>query len=591
MELRLRIGSVPLLHDRRVPGRVTVLLALARSSGKAQAVGMIKLSPAVRQDLLAGLLLAAIAIPEQLATARLAGMPPEAGLYTFAAGAVGFAVFGTNRFLSAGADSTIAPIFAGGLAVMAVGGAAEYAGLVALLSVIVGAVLIGAAVLRAGWVADLLSVPVITGFMAGVAVHIVVGQLPSVLGVPEPAGTLPERCLALWHLLPAANLWTLGIGLAVLVLIQATERIPNRIVRGVPGALAALVVVSGIAFALHLRSRGVTMLDAPKAGLPPPTLPSFEAAVRLFPLALIVAMVCMMQTAAVLRAYPSQPDGPFHVAHDFGGIGAGCILSGLIGGFPVNASPPRTAVVVEAGGQSQWASLAAVGLALALLLGAGGLLSFLPHAALAGVLISVAVRIFRLNEMARIARRGGTEILLVLASALLVVVLPIQTGMILGVVLSLLHGFYIVARPHCAELLRAPGTTVWWPPDGERSEREPGILVFAPAAPLNFTNAAFIRGQLRQAIDEAASPVRLVVIEASGMIDIDYTGALMLSRLIETLRARGIDVALARLSTERAKTQVDRTGLLEAFGPHHVFRSVEDAARALRLPPATTALH
>jgi MFS superfamily sulfate permease-like transporter len=185
--------------------------------------------------------------------------------------------------------------------------------------------------------------------------------------------------------------------------------------------------------------------------------------------------------------------------------------------------------------------------------------------------------------MVHVAQLGGWEVLAVLVSALLVVVLPIQTGMILGVVFSLLHGFTIVARPHCAELRRAPGSTVWWPPEGENSEREPGVLVFATAAPLNFTNASFIRGQLRDAVERAETPVRLVVIEASGMIDIDYTGGAMLRRLIALLRERGIDVAMARLSAEPAQRQAERLGVLTALGPDHVFRSVEDAIRALRL--------
>ncbi len=535
---------------------------------------MIGLRHGKTQDVLAGLLLAAIAIPASLATARLAGMPAEAGLYAFAAGAVGFAIFGTNRFLSAGADSTIAPIFAGGLAVMAVAGSPQYVALAALLSVMVGVVLIGAALLRAGWVADLLSVPVVTGFLAGVAVHIVVGQLPVVLGVPGSGGPLLGQCVALWHLLPQANVWALGIGLAVLLIIQVTE----KVLPSIPGALLALLLASCVVALWH---PSVDMLNALHPAMSAPAMPSFADVYRLVPLTLIVAVVCMMQTAAVLRAYPSQPEGPLHVARDFAGVGAGSIIAGLVGGFPVNASPPRTAVVVEAGGSSQWAGLVAVVLALALLYWGGALLTFLPHAALGGILIAVAFRVFRLGEMIHIARRGGTEILLVLASAALVVALPIQTGMILGVVASLLHGFYIVARPHCVELARAPGTTVWWPPDGENGEHVPGVLVFAPAAPLNFTNAAFIRGQLRDTIERAKVPVRLVVIEASGMIDIDYTGAGMLVRLIGFLRDRGIDIALARLSVERAAVQAERTGLLDAFGRDHVFLTVEEAVRAL----------
>ena len=495
-------------------------------------------------------------------------------MYAFVAGGIGFAVFGTNRFLSAGADSTIAPIFASGLAAIAVAGSPHYAALAGLLAVMVGIVLIGAALLRAGWVADLLSVPVVTGFLAGVAVHIVVGQLPIVLGLPAIDGSMPARFFALWSHRSEASLWTLGIALSVLAMVQVSEIVMPR----VPGALMALVLVS---CAVALWHPPVEMLGALHPAMPAPAMPRFADVYALAPLALIVAMVCMMQTAAVLRAYPSQPEGPLHVARDFAGIGAGSILAGLIGAFPVNASPPRTAVVADAGGSSQWAGLVAVALALGLLFGGGNLLTFLPQAALGGILIGVAMRVFHLGAMVRIARHGGTEILLVAASALLVVLLPIQTGMIMGVLFSLLHGFYIVARPHCVALARAPGTTVWWPPDNGGAEHVPGVLVFAPAAPLSFTNASFIRAALKDAIESASTPVRLVVIEASGTIDIDYTGAGMLIRTIAALRERGIDVALARLSSERAVAQANRTGLLDAFGRDRVFRTVEEAIRML----------
>ena len=532
------------------------------------------------RDVLAGLLLAAIAIPAQLATARLAGMPPQAGLFTFAAGAVGFAVFGTNRFLVAGADSTIAPIFASGLAALAVVGSPDYAAMATLLSIMVGAILIVSALLRAGWIADLLSIPVTTGFMAGIAIHITIGQLPAVLGLPAADGTLAAQGLQILQRLPQTNGYALAIGLFVLTVTQAAEWGMKRL----PGAFLALVVVTVATAVLHLDRFGVRLLDAVPAALPGISLPSADAAdlLRLTPLSLIVALVCMLQTAAVLRAFPSHPDGPRHVAHDFGGIGAGCILAGLIGGFPVNASPPSTAVVVAAGGKSQAVPLVAVVTAAALLFGGNRLLALLPHAALAAVLIAVALRIFRLNEMIAIARRGGSEIWLVAGSILLVVGLPIQTGVLAAIVLSLLHSFYTVARPLCVELARAPGSTVWWPPDREAAEYEPGVLVFAAAAPLNFTNAAFIRGQLMHMVDNAPAPVRLVVLEASGVTDVDYTGANALRETVETLRKRGLQVALARLSAERAREHAARSGVLAAFGPDQVFRSVEDAVRAFR---------
>jgi SulP family sulfate permease len=404
-----------------------------------------------------------------------------------------------------------------------------------------------------------------------------------VLGVPDPQGTLTAQFIQILHRLPDTNPYALGIGLFVLVATQATERVAKRL----PGALLALIAVAVATAALHLERHGLDLLGTLPATFPRIALPTTKLAdvLRISPPALIVALVCMMQTAAVLRAYPSHPEGPRHVARDFGGIGAGCILAGLIGGFAVNASPPRTAVVVSAGGGSQAVSLVAVVLAAALLFGGGRLLAFVPHAALGGILIAVALRIFRLNEIVNIARHGGSEIWLVAASTLLVVGLPIETGMLASIVLSLLHGVYTVARPLCQELARAPGTTVWWPPQGEAGEHEPGVLVFAPAAPLNFTNAAFIRGRLISAVEQAATQVRLVVIEASGVTDIDYTGANVLRQEVETLRAKGIQVALARLAAERARQGAARTGLLEAFGAERVFRSVEDAVRSFKASP------
>ncbi len=526
-------------------------------------------------------MLAAIAIPEQLATARLAGLPPETGLLTFAAGAIGFAIFGTHRFLSAGADSTIAPIFAGGLAALAIGGHG-YPELAALLAVMVGVILVAAALARAGWVADLLSIPVTTGFLAGIAVHIAVGQLPVVLGVPDPGGELVPRFMSLLAGVPRANPYAVAIGVFVLGVTLLGERLAPRF----PSALLAIAVAALAVAGLDLHDRGVGVLAALSAALSPPSLPLVgpKDIVRLLPLALIVALVCMMQTGVVLRAFPT--DGPERVSRNFGGIGAGCILAGLFGAFPVNASPPRTAVVAEAGGRSQLASLIAVALAALLVLYGGRLLGFVPQAALGGVLLAIAVRIARPHEMARIMRRGRSEFPLVLAGAGLVIALPIETGMLAAIVLSLVQSFYGVARPHCVELERAPGTTVWWPPQDEgESERMPGVLVFAPSAPLNFTNVTFIQQRLLHAIEQRQEPIRLVIVEASGMIGIDYTGSRRLQQAIVGLRSRSIDVAIARLSAERAQHQAERTGLLKALGEDHVFRTVEEAVQALSSSP------
>src|SRR6516162_2963458 len=201
---------------------------------------------------------------------------------------------------------------------------------------------------------------------------------------------------------------------------------------------------------------------------------------------------------------------------------------------------------------------------IVLFLLAAGLLSYVPHAALSGILFYIAVKIFRLNEMIRIYRRGGPEILLVVAS-------PIETGMLLAIVLSFVHSLYFVVRPYCVELARVPGTTVWWPPGrNEKREHEPGVLVFATAAPLTFTNAQYISDKIMNALAAAPAPVKLLVIEASGMIDIDYTGSQILQRTIAELRSRSIGVAIARLSDPQAQAQAGQTGLIAALGPERV---------------------
>jgi MFS superfamily sulfate permease-like transporter len=252
----------------------------------------------------------------------------------------------------------------------------------------------------------------------------------------------------------------------------------------------------------------------------------------------------------------------------------------------VDSSPPSTAIIRDSGGRSQIASLTAVALMIVLAALAAGLMAYVPRAALSGILVYIALKIFRVDEMIRIWRRGGLEILLVAASGGLVVLLPIESGMLLAIVLSFVHSLYIVARPYCVELARVPGTTVWWPPStSERGEHEPGVLVVAPAAPLNFTNAENIIDRIEAVIATRRPPVKLLVIEASGIIDIDYTGSQLLQRAIADLAARGITVAIARLSHEQAQLEAGRSGLAESIGKDHVFMSVEEAVRKLRPPP------
>ncbi|MDB5402969.1 MAG: SulP family inorganic anion transporter [Rhodopila sp.] len=526
-------------------------------------------------DLVAGLMLAAIAIPGQLATARLAGMPPQTGLYAFAAGSFAFAAFGANRFMSVAADSTIAPIFAGGLASIAVARPAHYTEMATLLALLVGIVLVAVGLLRAGWLATLLSIPVTTGFLAGISIHIIVGELPIMLGVAGWHGHLLVRLVHTFGQLRDTNLYTRwhpdrdhGHGADQ----SPDSGRPYRAGRGRSRR-------GPIPFRGARRQPGRPLsVPLPRLAIPP--LPGMDELGHMFQLALVVAMVCIMQTAAVASTFPSDDGTPDDVSRDFAGVGAGSILAGLIGAFAVDSSPPSTAIVRESGGHSQIASLTAVALMVALTVLAAGLMAYVPHAALSGILVYIALRIFGVGEMIQIYRRSGPEILLVVASAGLVIALPIETGMLLAIVLSFVHSLYAVARPYCAELARVPGSTVWWPPArGGLGEHEAGVLVFAPAAPLNFTNTERICGKIKSAIAAQHPPVLLLVIEANGIIDIDYTGAQILRRVVTELRATNIVVALARLSDERA--QAHRTGLIDTIGPDRVFMSVEEAVRKL----------
>jgi sulfate permease, SulP family len=567
---------------------------MAKSSGAADSASAGKAWPVFRSlqgyratffthDLFAGLTLAAIAIPEQMATAKLGGFTPQIGFFAFWAGSLAFAAFGSNRFLSCGADSTITPIFAGGLAVLAASGSSEYLGLAAALAVMVGLLLVAAGVFRLGWIADLLSVPVTIGFLAGISVHIIISQLPGILGLPTPNGPMLQRLAILAGHLAETNLFTLAIGLGVLLIVAISERIDARI----PGALIGLVLAGAGVGLFGLDTRGVTVLGAVPAAMPQLAIPEISPArlPGLVSLSLIIAVIIMVQTAATTRSFLSNPDEPADVDRDFIGVGAGSLLSGLIGAFPVNASPPRTAVVAETGGRSQLASLVAVAIVIALLAFGASLLGRIPNAALGGVLLFVALRIIRLSQIVAIYRQAFGEFLLIISTAAAIIVLPIEQGVGIGIALSLLHGIWSTTRAHVVIFERVPGTSIWWPSSPNLpGEQESGVIVAGFQAPLSFLNAYDFRRDILDALQSAPEKVRLLVLEATGIVEIDFTAAQILRDLIRKCHADGVDFAIARLESIRAEEAMARLGINELLGPDRQFRSVEEAIRALGKP-------
>ncbi|MDE3237496.1 MAG: SulP family inorganic anion transporter [Paracoccaceae bacterium] len=531
-------------------------------------------------EMVAALILLAIAVPEQLATARLMGMAPVTGLIAFGAGTLAFAAFGLSRAISVGADSTIAPIMAATIAVMAAPGSPDYAALAGMLATLIGLMLIAARPLRLGWIADLLSVPVTTGFLAGISVHVIAGALPEILSVSPTAPDLPGRLWQMARALPSANVASTALGLMVAAVSLGSGMLGRR----VPGPLIGIALAAGAVQAMGLT---VPMLAPLPHSLPFPRLmlPRLDQAVQLLPLAVVVALVVMMQTAAVRQALPD--DGDSDPGRDFAAIGLGSLFSALLGGFAVNASPPRSAMLAEAGTTSQASGLIAVALTAGLVVfGAQGF-ALLPRAALGGILLMVGLHLLHLRTMRQIARESPPELLLTLAAALLVIVLPVNQGVWLAIMLSLAHALYAIARPATAVLERVPGTTIWWAlARGEKGESEPGILVFALGAPVNFFNAREIEAGLLAALRAAPPDLRLIVLEATAVIGIDYTGARILRAMIERLRAEGLEVALARLESPRAALAARRTGLLTAIGEGNVFHSVEEAIRQHRSRPS-----
>ena len=529
-------------------------------------------------DLIAGLTLAAIAIPEQMATARLGGFSPQIGFFAFIAGSIGFAMLGSNRFLSCGADSTITPIFAAGLALVATAGSPEYQALAAALALTVGIILIVGSLFRLGWIANLLSTPVMVGFLAGISVHILVSQMPGVLGLPAPSGPMLDRIATLARHLGEANIYTVCIGFGVLAIVAGAEAISAKI----PGALIGLVAATSAVIWAGLESKGVAVVGTVPASLPTPSFPviGLEQWARLLPLGFLIAIVVMVQTAATTRSFPSDPHKPADVDRDFLGAGAGSILAGLFGAFPVDASPPRTGIVSETGGRSQLSGLFAAAIVLALLAFGATLLQHVPNAALGGVLFFVALRIIRLKQIVTIYRQSFGEFLLVVATAAAIIVLPIEQGVAVGIALSLLHGIWTTTRARLVPFARVPDTTIWWPESPNMpGERNPDIAVVGLQAPLSFLNAQNFRADVLDVVKRAKP--RLLVLEASGMIEIDFTAAQILLDLFRECRDDGVTVAMARLESTRAQDALARFGLYDVLPKDRIFHSVDEAVRKL----------
>ncbi len=539
-------------------------------------------------DVLAAMTLLAIAMPEQLATSRLAGMPPITGLYAFVAGGVCFALLGSNRWLSVGADSTIAPLFAVGVAGLAPSGSDRYLQLVAVLAVAVGILVMAVGVLRLGWVAEFLSVPVITGFLAGVAVIIVIHQLPDLLGIPAPTGSSVHRLGYVASHLDQVEPWSVGVGLGVLGLLLGAEAVDRRLPAALLGLVGSAAVVAMVGTARETRLIGRVTPRVPAVGLPGL---SWTALLHLAPLAAVVALVVITQSAATSRGFADDsPAGALD--RDFVGIGAGSVVAGMIGSFPVDASPPRTAAVVAAGGRSQAVSLLSA-VVMAALVPAAGLLRYVPLATLSAVLIFIAIRLFHGRDLQAIGRFSRFEFVLAALAMLTVAFVGVEQGIAVAVGLAILDRARLDARPQLHVMGRVPDTTSFAPlSSGEHAEQVPGVLVVLFSTPLWYANAQQFRAEMEQALGRADGPPRAVVLDAIGMSDVDYTGGRALAAVLDLLERHRVVFAVARAGT-RVRSGLRRAGLDARIGEDHFYGTVGEAVEAFAgraaEPPAGSA--
>ncbi len=530
-------------------------------------------------DLLACLTLLVIAVPEQLATSRLAGMPPITGLYVFVAVTVAFAILGSSPQLSVGADSTIAPLFATGVAHLTSSGSTRYAADVALLAVVVGVMVAAVGLLRMGWIADFLSAPIITGFLAGVAVIIVVHQLPDLLGLHGASGSTVHRLADVARNLGHTNGWALALGVGVLAVVVAVERVDRKL----PGALIAMAASTSLVAAAGLRRHGVPVLGTVAHGAPHLGLSgvSWTAVGHLLPLAGVVAIVVLSQTAATTRAFADEGGYDVDLSRDFLGVGAGGVLAGLVGAFPANASPARTGAVASAGGRTQLAGLAAA-VGVVLLVPAAGLLTDVPLATLAAILVYVATRIFHVGELMSVMHFDMFEFGLSVVTLLAVAFIGVEQGIGVAVVLAILDRTRRSARPRAYVLGKIPGTTSWEPlAHHHRPVPVPGVVVVQLVAPLYYANADHFRTLVRQALAQAPTPPSALVLDADAMSDIDYTGARTLRALLDDLARQHVALAVAR-TVAVAPHNLVRSGLLDRIGRDRVFDTVDEAVNAMR---------
>lgn len=532
----------------------------------------------LRFDLVAGIVLAAILVPQGMAYAELAGLPPVTGLYTTIACLVAYAIFGPSRVLVLGPDSSVSPLILASITpLVVVGDPGSAIVLAGMLAVLVGLIEIGLGVAKLGFVADLLSSEVRVGYMNGLAVTIIVGQLPKLFGFSTDADGFVDELTAFWNGLDQTNRTTLITGLAVLLVLLVLPRITTRI----PAVLVAIVGVTVVSALLGLADEGVKTVGTLPQGFPTPSLPwtSASDALALMVGAVGITMVSLTDTIATASSFAARRGDEVDANAEMIGVGASNIAAGFFQGFAVSVSSSRTAVADQSGARTQLTGLVGAGLVALLLLVFNGLLADLPQTALAAVVIVAALSLADLPALARFARLRRSSLVLSLVASAGVIFLGVLQGIVVAIVLAILLFFRRNWWPHGTVLAEVPELGGWHAvsvhPEGRQVD---GIVVFRWEAPLFFANAGQFRDQVRALVRDS-SPA-YVVLQCEAVTDIDVTAAEVLKDLDEELNAKGVHLAFVELR-DRLADLIVRYDLDATLQAEHFYASVEEAVAAL----------
>jgi high affinity sulfate transporter 1 len=527
----------------------------------------------------AGIAVAAYLVPQCLAYARLAGLAPVAGLWAALPALVVYALLGTSRVLSVGPESASALLVGTAVATLTRSGDIGAPAAAGAIAVAVGVLATLAWVVRLGFLADLLSKPVLVGYLAGVAVTMVISQLPNLTGIGTRRTDTLDRARDIATGIDEIVLAPVVIGVCVVVALVVLQRWPR-----IPGPLLVVLAATGMTAAFDLEDHGVATVGSVPGGLPSIAFPSVPAHLwpQVFVAAAGVTLVAFSGNVLTGRAFARGERDRVDADQELLALGGANALVGVTGGFPVSSSDSRTALAVSAGASSQIASLAAAASVAIVLVAAAPLLEAFPLSALAGLVVYAAFRLVDVGEMRRVFTFRRSEAVLMVAAFAGVVAFDLLIGVAVAVGLSIADLLRRVGRAHDAVQGAVPGLAGLHDVDDYPDATTlPGLVVYRYDAPLFFANADDFRQRIMAAIDHEPTRVEWVVLNMEANVEIDLTATDMLVDLEAELTARGIVLALARVKQDLA-VYLERAGLIDRIGSDHVYPTLPTALDGFR---------